>query len=251
MALRFSTGLRNAIAGLQATVRAAKVGATLALVDGGTGADSITNSGSDFITLGFTPGDILYVSGCTTAANDAALTGVEIQTVEAGTITLPTGSVNTAEAGAAGTVIAVARGGSLRDLMKDGVMQWYSGTIPTSPDAAPTGTLLATFTVDGGAWTAGSPDNGLEFGDAASAVLSLDLPSGSLLRGEAVSGGTVSWFRIKSNVADADGVSTTAYRIDGTVGTTTAYDCRVGTTVITNGDIYFVSDIDITFPVSA
>jgi hypothetical protein len=166
MAIRYSTGLRDKLNGLKATVKGAIVGDTLALVDGGASDDTITDSGNGFIDAGFAPGDVLFVQGCTTAANDSALTGVVITSVAAGTLTIPTASVNTAETFLAGTVIAVAKGGSLKDIMKDGKLLFFTGTVPASADTGQgTSTLLLTITQDSGAFVAGAFDNGLEFED--------------------------------------------------------------------------------------
>lgn len=232
--------------GMQATIRAIKVGAELAFVDGGAGQDTITSSGADFLTLGFRPDAVLKVTGCTTAANDTALTGVEIQEAEAGTLYLPTGSVNTAEAGAAGTAICIAQGGSLFDLMLHGVIDVYSGSIPSSPDNAVSGTKLARLTVNGGAWAAGSHTNGIVLGAAASGQVDKD--TADTIQGDGLIPGTAGWFRWKSNISDADGLSTTAYRIDGTVGTTSSYDMVVPTTAVTAGVPYTLYSLLTTFP---
>jgi len=75
---------------------------TLALVDGGGGSDTITDSGSGFVTAGFENGDIITVSGATDDSDngDYTLTGVA-----AGTLTMATGQFTTGEG--AGALITV------------------------------------------------------------------------------------------------------------------------------------------------
>jgi hypothetical protein len=80
---------------------------TIAFVDGGAGADTITDSGSAFVTTGYKAGDLITVSGST--SNDGNYT---IVSLVAGTITLATG-VLTAEAAGDSVTIRVALPGQL------------------------------------------------------------------------------------------------------------------------------------------
>lgn len=84
----------------QGSGKASIVGTTIAFVDGGVGADTITDSGNGFIAAGFQAGDLITVNGST--SNDGELT---IVSVVAGTITLATGTV-TAEGAAANITIS-------------------------------------------------------------------------------------------------------------------------------------------------
>src|SRR4030043_725752 len=160
--LKFSTGFRDWNNGLEATVKGAIIGAGVAFVDNGGSPDSISESGNGFVTALFAPGDKLFVKGATTPGNNTQITGQRIVGVAAGVLTIATGLVAAAEAGAAGTVVAVAKGGSLKDIMKDGGIKVYSGAQPASADTAIAGSLLLTFTVASGAFVAGAFDNGLE-----------------------------------------------------------------------------------------
>lgn len=250
LTLKLSTGLRNAMVGKEAEVIACKVGANMALVDGGASEDTITNSDSDFLSLGFAPDRPLYLLNCTTAANDAAVTGVKPTEVVAGTITLPTGTVNTAETLAAAAVLAQAKGGSLYDMLLHGVIDIYSGTQPDSPDDVPNGTKLLRITLNGGAFSHGSHTNGLVFGDEASGVLSEE--TGADWAGDAIASGTAAWFRWKGNPADADGASTTLARMDGSIGNVTgSYDLVMPTTTLVSGQTYRIQSADLTMPASA
>jgi hypothetical protein len=72
---------------------------TIAFVDGGAGADTITDSGSAFLTTGYKAGDIITVSGST--SNDGNYT---IVSLVAGTITLAAGVLTTEAAGDSVTI---------------------------------------------------------------------------------------------------------------------------------------------------
>jgi hypothetical protein len=243
--LKYSTGLRNALLSKKAEIKGAIVGTGLAFVDGGESADSITDSGNGFIDAGFAPGDLLFVQGATTSGNDDDITGAVILTVAAGTITFASGTVNTDEGGAAGTVVAVCQGGSLRDLMKDGEIWVYSGSRPSSPDDAMTGTLLLKFTESAGTLTPGAFDNGIELDDAADGVI--NKPSSETWQGTAVASGVASHFLWVANAADNALASTTLYRVSGSIGSSNA-DMVFGTTDIVSGRTYTLDDFPITFP---
>jgi len=82
----------------------------LTFVDGGVSADTLTDSGSGFVTDGFLAGSKMAISGATTAANDGVYT---IVSVAAGTLTFATASWDTAEAGkAAMTAISLPTDGT-------------------------------------------------------------------------------------------------------------------------------------------
>ena len=244
MALKLSTGLRNNLLGLQATVRASFQGITGAFVDGGIGQDTITDSDSGFVTAGFAPGQVLFCKGATTAGNNTNVTGAVIQDVEAGTISLLTGIVS-AEAFIASTLIAAAEGGSLKDVFRDGVLRVYSGSQPSSPDSATNGTLLVTVTVSSGAFVAGAFDNGLEFGTAASGAISKS--ASETWQGLGLAAGTAGWFRLSANPTDAGGADTTLPRIDGNVGTSGA-DLNMSSTSIVVGSTYTIDTFTFTLP---
>lgn len=82
---------------------------TGAFVDGGGGADTITRSSGSFVSDGWVVGDMIWVSGATTLANDFV---VQLTAVAAGTLTFATAIVNTAENFPSGSTIykAIRRG---------------------------------------------------------------------------------------------------------------------------------------------
>ncbi len=246
MTIKYSTGLRDKLQGYKAVVKGAVVGAGLTFVDGGGSADTITDSGSGFITADFAPGDILFCQGATTGANDTALNGIVIANVAAGTLTIPTGSVNTGESGAAGTVIACAKGGSLKDIFKDCVMYIYSGSQPSDPDDAVSSTLLMTVTQDSGAFVAAAFDNGLEFeNDPTDGVI--EKASGEVWSGVCTTAGQAGWFMICGNETDARAASTTLPRMTGSIGTANA-DAIMPSTTLVAAKTYTLDSFALTLP---
>lgn len=107
---------------------------------------------------------------------------------------------------------------TLKTDLADGTIYFYTGSQPSSPDAAVTGTLLGQVTVGGGAWSAGSATNGLEFGTAASA--SISKAAAEEWKFVCTVAGTIGWGRFVGNATDAGGSSTTLPRIDFSVGIT-------------------------------
>jgi len=91
---------------MSATVTTPVNGETLAFVQGSGTNDTITDSGSAFVTDGFVAGQSLLIEGST--SNDAIL--ASISTVAAGTLTLDCEGSLTAEAGLAATIL---HGGTL------------------------------------------------------------------------------------------------------------------------------------------
>ena len=135
---------------------------------------------------------------------------------------------------------------TLKTDLTDGVIKFYTGAQPTSPDAAVTGTYMGKVTIAGGAWTAGSPTNGLE----------LDTPSGATIEKVAAdewkfvceTGGTIGWARFVSNSAsDTGGSSTSLVRIDFSVGITSG-DCLMSKVTYAAGETAVIQSF--TLPLS-
>jgi hypothetical protein len=85
----------------QGSAKATISGTGIAFVDGGGGADTITDTGNGFIAAGFDEGDLITINGSTN--NDGEQT---IVSVVAGTITLATGTLTAEAAGASVTIAA-------------------------------------------------------------------------------------------------------------------------------------------------
>lgn len=95
----------------------------------------------------------------------------------------------------------------------NGVMEIYSGTQPATADAAVTGTLLGTVTLNSGAFTPGSPTNGLTFAAASGGSVS----KSGVWSFNGISVGVAGYFRLKGNAVDAGALSTVLPRLDGSV----------------------------------
>lgn len=104
----------------------------------------------------------------------------------------------------------------LKAALADGVIRIYSGSQPTNADQAVNGTLLVEITVDGGAFSHGSPTNGLEWDDPASGTISK--PSADTWTGTGVATGVAGWARFCANPTDDGTASTTLSRLDMSVG---------------------------------
>lgn len=245
MAIKLSTGLRNALLGKRALGVAVLQGTTGAFVDGGTGADTITDSGNGFLTAGFQPGMMLFCKGATTAANDAAVSGAVIVAVAAGTITLDTGVVNTAEAFAQSTTLVGVAGGSFADLFRCGVLDIYSGAQPSSADDVETGAKLLRITASSGTFVAGAGANGLLFATSASSGTLTKLTT-QVWSGVGLATGVAGWFRLYANDATT-GSSTTAIRLDGSCSTS-SYPMKMSTLSITTGATVTIDSFTIILP---
>lgn len=248
MALKFSTCLRNKILG-GVPVRGINTitGTGIAAVDGGTEADSFTDTGNGFIAAGFSVGDSVLVYGFTGAM--AAIHGPFILTsVADGTMEVAAGSLANDAASEPVTIVGLV-GGSLKDIFKDGVLKIYNGTQPTSPDNSIGGaTALVTITVSNGAFVPGAVANGLEFGIPALGVISKNTEVWS---GVVAASGTASWYRFYANAADAGGADTTYIypRIDGAVGTS-GRELNMTSVYLTAGASCTVDSFSITLPES-
>lgn len=235
---KFSTGLVDKLNSKVPSVSGASVSATSIAAVTDT-ADSFTIAGGDFVVAGFAVGDTIMVSGFHAASNNGIFT---IATVTAGTITVVEKSM-VSEAAGPSVKIECITGGSLADIFKNGVLKVYSGTQPTTANAAATGTLLATFTNNHGAFTPGNPANGLRFGTSSSGVIAKD--ANQVWQAIAVSSGTAGWFRLYANAADAGLLSTELPRIDGAIGTS-GQQLNMSSTSITSGATYTIDTFTIT-----
>lgn len=239
MTLKFSTGFRNDMLGKKPTVLLMN-GTTISF---DSASKEIRDSGTGFLTKGFAPGDMLVITGSAGNSTDSA--GIPITTVTAGAM-VTTETIVTEAAGPA-IALAAGHGGSLRDILKDGVIEIRTLAQPAGADSATTGTLLGTITLDGGAVTPGAFANGLEFDDAADAMI--DKPSGSTWKFTAVATGTAGHFRHKGNAEDTDAISTTLPRMDGSIGLFgSSADMKMTTVSIETGKTYTVDEYSLVMP---
>jgi len=251
MALYYSTCLRNFLASRQGRVKAFFSGATLDYYDNGGSPDTITESGNGLITAGFAPNMLITTKNATTGGNN--ITNVTLTAVVAGTLSFATGTLAGTEVfPAAGCVIGCS-GGSLRDILMDGVINIYNGSIPASADAATAGNIVATITLSSAAWAAGAFANGLELGDAVAGVVSK--VSGEVWSGAGLinPSGSMTYFRWVANASDPGTADTTPFlypRIQGTVGVGTSYNLNVSSTALALSVTLTIDTASFTFPAS-
>lgn len=136
-----------------------------------------------------------------------------------------------------GFVNAVNETGSVKSIMANGVIHIYSGAQPANADAVETGDLLMKITVDAGAFTGGVATNGLNMGVSTDGVLAK--AAAETWKGEGLAaagtGTTAGYFRWYDN-NETTGASTTAVRVDGAIGTSSAYELQMtNTTIAENG----------------
>lgn len=240
MTTKFSTGLRNQLMDKKAVIKVLKTATTISFGDGtGTdGRDEILDSGNGL--AGFSVGDNITVAGST--SNNVTK---EILAVTAGSIEIAAGSLTTESAGDQ-VILGSARGGSMAEIFKFGIIKIFTGSQPTSADDAETGTLLVTITQNSGAFTPGTEANGLLFGEVAAGILQQE--AGQVWSGVAVATGTAGWFRVYDNAA-VTGASTTEPRMDGAVSTTGA-QLNMSNTAITSSGTTTIDAALITQPAS-
>ena len=115
----------------------------------------------------------------------------------------------------------------------------YSGTRPTSPDTAATGTKLVRITAAAGAK--------MNLESAVTSAGVIDKEGDETWAGTAVASGTAGYFRIVTNSDDGTTTSTSVVRIDGTVGTSGA-DLNLTSTTIASGAPVSISAGSFTLP---
>lgn len=240
MALRFSTGLRNARLDRQAVTQNQITGTGISFGDGdGTGGrDTIKDSGNGL--AGFKIHDLITVSGST--SNNVS---AEILSVSAGTIEIPADTL-TIEIAGDQVILSSSRGGSLKDLFRNGILDIFSGTQPATADATESGTKLCRITLSSGAFVEGTATNGINLGAAESGIIGKD--SSEVWSGVGLVRGTAGWFRFYDNTGTTR-ASTTAVRLDGSIATTGA-QMNMSNTTITESATTTISSVAITDPMS-
>jgi len=246
MALRLSTNLRNRMLGDPITRSIVTYTATtIAAVDGGASEDSFTDTANGFVTAGFSAGDSILAIGFTGGMLNI-VGPFTLSTVAAGTITVPTGSLTADAAGESVTLVAL-KGGSFRNIFKDGVLRIYSGVQPASADAAATGTLLLEVTVSGGAFVAGTVTNGIEFAAPSAGIIGKD---DAVWSDVGIATGIAGWYRLYANATDGGALDTTPFlhpRVDGLVATSGG-ELTMSSTSITVGATTTIDSLNFTFP---
>jgi hypothetical protein len=135
----------------------------------------------------------------------------------------------------------------IAEVFTDFTIDFYTGSQPPSSDVAETGQKLLSITLNSGAFTSGSPTNGLEFGAEASQVL--HKKAGEVWSGVGLVDGVAGWARIYGNTK-ITGSSTTAIRWDLSVGTSGAQINMSNTSIVT-GATTTIDTVNIPMPIAA
>lgn len=119
---------------------------------------------------------------------------------------------------------------------------------PASADLAEAGTLLALITLNGGAFSAGNPTNGLSFGTPSNGTLPKANESWVGTGLPAAGAGTnATYFRMYSN-AYITGASASAIRYDGDCSTDASGELQMGSLQIVNGSLVIINSFSYTPP---
>lgn len=221
MAYKISTGLRDSLMGAQDGITAA----TLAAV---ASTSKITDSGSGLLAAGFRPEDTITISGFTGESANNQLTTV-VSVASDGSDMVIAGTLLDDAAGESVTITSVAK--TFKDVFRNAIIRVYAGTVPADADADEgAGTLLLKITVSSGAITPGTATNGLDFDAIVAGVLS---KSSSTWSGLGLATATAVWWRMYDN-GEITGVSTTAKRCQGLVGTTGKAMILSSTSIVTS-----------------
>jgi hypothetical protein len=175
------------------------------------GNDQILDSDDGLVDAGFEVGDYLSVAGST--SNN--FSGLKALVVAVGAIDVPAGTFSTEAAGDQVVLGSSVGGGSLDELLRNGVLEIYSGSQPASADVAESGTKLLRVTISSGAFVAGTATNGLNIAAATSGVSAKE--TAEVWSGVGLAAGTAGWFRYYANDYTT-GASTSAVRFDGSCG---------------------------------
>lgn len=118
--------------------------------------------------------------------------------------------------------------GSKKAALDGGFLRYFSGPVPASADAAVDGSsvMLAEFTESDDGST------GLTF-EAAAADGVLTKTASESWASTVAATGTATFFRFSDSADAGTALSTTAKRIQGTLGTTAASDAQIATTSLT------------------
>lgn len=132
--------------------------------------------------------------------------------------------------------------GGLKTALASSKIHIFSGSQPTTPLLAASGTLLATITVDG-------DGTGLTWDTPADG--DMEKPSATVWKGTAVADGKAGWCRISAATDTSPALaSTTEVRVDMVCTRTGSTECVLSTLSIVAGGTVSVDSAKITMPVA-
>lgn len=139
--------------------------------------------------------------------------------------------------------------GSFSSVMANCVIYIYSGTQPSDPDAAASGTLLMMVTVGGGSFSHGTTTNGLNWATPSAGVITKATETWS---GTGLVTGTAGWFRCCANGTDSEpsDADTVRKSFDGSCSTSGAQMNMTSTTITSGATITFDTGV-FTLPASS
>lgn len=247
MALRLSTGLRNALLGKipnfsDITKVIADSAGNTDFVESGSsssGNPEIHNTVDDLSV--FAVGDMITVNGST--SND----GVYVVTDSTADILQVQEEVS--DETDQTCVLAVVDGGSFKDIFQNGTLKIFAGSQPSSAGADESGsTELCQITLSSGSFTAGSGENGINFDDVTGGTLSKK--ASEIWSGVNSATGTAGWFRFYSNDMDTGSESSgDKIRFDGAVATSGA-QLNMSSTSLASGATTTIDSFTVTLPSS-
>lgn len=240
MALRLSTGLRDAIFDRKAVPVAVEVAVTTISFEVGTGpngGDKILDSGNG-LGEAITKGKILVYG----SASNNGVWDVKSVATNGSYIEVASGSL-VAEAAGATVTLFTATGGSWSDLLRNGVIRIFPGTQPSSADATEGTSHLVEISLNSGTFAVGGV-NGINCNDASGGTLSK--AADEVWSGVGVSDNTAGWFRWYDKTRTT-GASTSAVRLDGSVAQSGA-QLNMSNTAVTNGGTVTIDSLSATLP---
>ncbi len=243
---KLSTGLRNALLKLNARAINAVSGTDIffGVGDGDGGRDTINSTATDLSN--FVIGDMMSA-----LLNAGSVITSKVLSVSATKVEVAAGTL-TAEAAGPTVILVSCLGGSYAGIFRNCTLKSFTGVQPASANDAETGAALIQYTLEGGVFVPGAPDNGLNFGQVAIATLhkAIDPRTGNaeIWSGQAVSSGVAGWFRIYSNDM-ITGLSEEAVRLDGAIAVSGA-QLNMTDTTLTSGVFSTIDNVDLPLPAS-
>lgn len=247
MAWRLSTGMKKALLQGQVEPNGDPIIANDIAIEDGTGPngeDKLVSTTTDLSTI--LRHDFLKI--LVQGGNNGKVVKV-IQQVSNHELLIEHGVLSALAAGPNMCLMRLKGGGSIKDILRNGVLVLYTGTRPSDADQAETGTKLVELTLDSGGFVAGVSANGLNLGHMDNTTLkrAIDPETGvtEIWRGLGLADGSAGWARWYSNEY-VTGASTDAVRMDGVVATSGADVNMPNGTAVTQNVHTEINDVSFT-----
>jgi hypothetical protein len=136
-----------------------------------------------------------------------------------------------------------------RDIFKNGCIRIFTGSQPSTADAAEQGTLLGVVSESHGTWTAWLAANGLQW--AVPDAATIDKLLSQVWQFVGLSDATAGWGRICGNELDSGALSTTAPRVDFSIGSVGTDVTISPSSTIATGGVYTIDSMQDVIPYQA